>query len=277
MAEIVGAAFVPGLPHLLAGRPANGWMDLRHATEQLGRDLRAAGAETLMLVSTQWYSVLGLQVQMRPHLHGTRVDENWYTHDFGTLDFRLNTDTELASAWLTTLQGAGFQARPTDYPDFPIDTGCITAMRLLDPANQMRVAQVSLNLYGTPESVELVGRAAAEAARTTGRKVAVVAISALSSQPLNVFIGPGQDRIANPGHERWNRRILDLLAKGDVAEVFRLRADFARQAAADSQLRALSYLHGAVDIAVPADIRAYAPVWGMGATTICWPINKEKT
>ena len=59
---IVGAGLVPGLPHLLASKPAAGWTQLAEATRALGRELRAAGAESLMLVSSQWFSVLGLLV-----------------------------------------------------------------------------------------------------------------------------------------------------------------------------------------------------------------------
>ena len=278
MAEpIVAAALVPGLPHLLAAKPALGWRELARATELLGEELRTAGVETLVVISTQWMSVLGVQVQTRPVVEGRRVDENWYPYDFGTLDFAFRTDVPLAERWLAGLRQAGFQARPTDHPHFPIDTGVIVAKRLLDPKDELAVAQASLNLYGTPEMVERLGATAAAAARDLGRRVAFIAVSQLSSQPLRTWIEPGDDRMASPAHDRWNRRVLDLLAAGQVEQVFDLRAEYAAAAAADSQLRALSFLHGAAQLKTNADIRAYAPVWGMGGAVINWPIEEVRT
>ena len=124
----------------------------------------AAGAESLMLVSSQWFSVLGLLVQTRPVLEGTRVDENWYPYDFGTLDYKLRTDTALTDHWMQKLRASGFQVRAVDHPHFPMDTGTVVASRLLDPEGELSIAGVSLNLYGDHASVERVGRAAREAA-----------------------------------------------------------------------------------------------------------------
>ena len=269
-ANVVGAAFVPGLPHLLAAMPAPGWAALAEATRAVGEELRARGAETLMVVSSQWYNVLGVQVQMRPELRGTRVDENWYPFDFGTIDFALRNDVPLAEAWLKEIRADGFQVRPTDHPDFPIDTGLVTATRLLDPAGACAVAQISLNLYGTPESVEKLGAAAGRAAAASGRKVAIIAIAGLSSRPLNAWIDPGKDRIFSAAHDQWNRRILDLIAAGRADDAFKLREEFSRAAVADSQMRPLSYLRGAVDLSANAKVHAYAPVWGMGASVVSW-------
>lgn len=267
---LVGAAFVPGLPHLLADLPAPGWLSLANAARDVGRALRAAGAEALMVISSQWFSVLGLQVQVRPELRGTRVDENWYPYDFGTVDFALRTDVPLADAWLGELRRDGFQARPTDHPHFPIDSGLIVATRLLDPESALPVAQVSLNLYGSPESVEKLGAAALRAAAGVGRKVAVIAIAGLSSAPHKTWIEFGQDRISSPVHERWNTRILDLIRAGKADDALALHAEYAAAAQVDAQLRPLFFLRGACDLAKNPKVHAYAPVWGMGGAVISW-------
>lgn len=267
---VAAAAFVPGQPHLLARKPAPGWRDLADATRALGDKLRAAGVESLMVVSTQWVSVLGLQVQTRPLLEGTRIDENWHSYDFGEIDYRIETDIALTETWGDALRGAGFQVRPVDYDHFPVDTGLVTAMKLLDPAGAWPVAQVSLNLYGSEGSVRQLGAAAVRAAGEVGRKVAVVGISSLSSRPIRSWIEPGEDRIFAPSDDSWNRRILDMLAAGDAEAVFDVREKYVSAAVVDSQFRALSFLHGAINLNRPAEVMAYAPVWGMGAAVLAW-------
>lgn len=270
MAEPILAGFVPGLPHLLAEAPAPGWKQLADATRQLGEEWRTAGVESVVVVSTQWFSVLGLQVQMRPELRGTRVDENWYAFDFGTIDYQVRTDVTLSQKWLDELRAAGFQARPTEHAHFPVDTGLVVALQLLDPERRFSVAQASLNLYGDAASVERLGACARRAVQATGRRTAMLAVSGLSSDPLRQWIEPAQDRISSPQHERWDRRILDLLASGQAADALALREEYARAASADSQLRALGFLQGAGALQGKARVRAYAPVWGTGGAVIDW-------
>ena len=90
--NVAAAALVPGMPHLLAADPAPSWKELAAATRAVGDRLRAAGVEAVLLLSTQWFTVLGHQVQCDPHLSGTRTDENWYAYDYGHLRYDLAVD-----------------------------------------------------------------------------------------------------------------------------------------------------------------------------------------
>lgn len=271
--KLVGAALVPGMPHLLAQNPSAGCTQLAGAMRQLGDELRQAGAESLLIVSTQWISVLGLTMQSRPRLQGTRVDENWYRYDFGTIPYSLQTDVELSRLWLDELRKQGFQARPVDHPHFPVDTGLVTALKLLDPENRMAISQVSLNLYGTPEMSEQIGQAAVRATALSGKRTAVLAIGGLSSHPWQRWIEPGQDAITSASDDALNIRVLEMLKAGRIDELLAARADMVEAGAMDGQLRTISFLHGAVGLAHPAQVRAYAPVWGMGAAVVSWPIS----
>jgi len=271
--QLVGAALVPGMPHLLAQNASAGWLSLAEAVRQLGDELREAGVESLLVVSTQWISVLGLTVQARPRLEGTRVDENWYRYEFGTIPYSLQTDVELSRLWLEELRQRNFQARPIDHPHFPVDTGLITVLKLLDPENRLAISQVSLNLYGTAEMSEQIGQAAVNASIRCGRRTAVVAIGGLSSHPWQRWIEPAQDAISNPNDESLNARVLELLKTGRIDELMASRAEMVAAGAMDGQLRTISFLHGAVGLAHPAQVRAYAPVWGMGAAVVSWPIS----
>ena len=153
------AALVPAMPHLLAGDPAPSWAELARATRTVGDRLRAAGVDTVLLLSTQWFTVLGHQVQCDARLRGRRTDENWYRYDYGHLDHDLAIDTDLAHRWADAIDAAGMQARRTLYEGFPVDTGTIVASRLLDPHGQGRWALVSCNLYAEPSAMAEVAAA----------------------------------------------------------------------------------------------------------------------
>lgn len=269
--SFAGAVLVPGMPQLLAEQPAPAWAGLADGARAAGERLRAAGAETLVVISTQWFTVLGHQVQVDERLTGIRVDENWYDFDYGTMHYDLHTDVALAEQWATEIESAGLEARRTRYEHFPVDTGVILANRLLDPQGGLSIAQVSCNLYAGVEDIATLGRAVVRAAESVGRRVGLVAVTGLSSALTQRWIEPEEDRVEEPAYEEWDRRILGLLADGDVDQVLQLREQYAREAQADSQLRALAFLQGSGQLVGAADVLEYAALWGTGGAVVHWP------
>lgn len=265
-----GAALVPGMPQLLARDAAPSWRELAQATRAAGEALRARKPDVLVVLSTQWFTVLGHQLQMDPHPAGTRVDENWYAYDYGTLRYDLRVDTEFTERWAQEIEAHGFQARRTRYEHFPIDTGVVVAQPLLDPESTVPVALISTNLYADVADIADLAACALRAAAATGRSAAFVAVSGLSSGLTQRWIEPHEDRIESPEHERWNRRMLDLLAGGRLDEALALSTEYAGAAQVDSQFRALAFLAGTGCLAGNADVRAYGPIWGTGAAVVSW-------
>jgi 2-aminophenol/2-amino-5-chlorophenol 1,6-dioxygenase alpha subunit len=115
-----------------------------------------------------------------------------------------------------------------------------------------------------------VGRAGAAAAREAGLRAAVVVVSGLSSGLIQQWIEPDQDRISDARHDQWNSRVLDLLVAGDADGALAVREDFARQAQADSQFRALAFAAGAGATHGPAHLHANGPIWGTGGAVLSW-------
>jgi 2-aminophenol/2-amino-5-chlorophenol 1,6-dioxygenase subunit alpha len=115
-----------------------------------------------------------------------------------------------------------------------------------------------------------VGAAGRKAASRSGKRVAVVAVSGLSSGLIQRWIRPEEDAIATSAYEEWDRRILDLLAGGRVDDALAIRTEYGEQALADSQLRALAFLHGADALTGPAHVLEYGPVWGTGNAVVYW-------
>ncbi|GAA5142959.1 DODA-type extradiol aromatic ring-opening family dioxygenase [Pseudonocardia adelaidensis] len=270
MPELAMAALVPGMPHMLAADAAPSWARLRDATRRTGDRLRAAGVETLVMVSTQWFTVLGHQVQTDPHLVGEHCDENWYGYDYGRQRYDITVDTELAFGWADAIDARGLQSRKTRYECFPVDNGTVTAMNLLDPEHRFRLALVSCNLYAGVDAMRVLGKAAAAAASQLGRRIGVVAVSGLSSGLIQQWISPGEDRIADD-HEAWDRRMLDLVISRKHDDVLELREEYARAAQVDSQLRVYPFLAGTgVDTLESCELLEYGPIWGTGAAVVNW-------
>lgn len=274
MGEIVGIGLIPGLPHLLARDPAPSWEQLAGAAREMGEEWRAAGAEALMVMSTQWFTVLGHNFQARPQLRGTYVDENWYAYDYGTFDYEIETADALVRGWGGEAAADGFQVHMTDYEGFPIDTGSLVAQRLLDPQRNLPMAIMSCNLYAAAGDMERLGHAGARAAAGLDLKVACVAVSGLSGGWTNRWIEPREDEVSSPAHDAWNRRMLEWLEAGDSATALAERERYSEESEVDSQLRALPLIEGWAGTLGPAQIRSYGPVWGTGAAVVSW--NKQQ-
>lgn len=268
--HVAGVALVPGLPHMLADDPAPSWKALGDAVRTVGGRLRAAAPDAVVLLSTQWFTVLGHQFQHDPNPRGTYVDENWYAYDYGHMTYDYPVDTALVERWAGATERAGMQARLTRYEGFPIDTGTIVAGSLLDPDGRLQVAQVSCNLYAPAETMTRLAELGVAAAADLGRRVAVIAVSGLSAGLIQRWISPHEDHILTAEHDRWNTRILDLLAAGDTAGVLAQRAAYSDAAAVDSQGRALAFLAGAGIAGVRGEVLEYGPIWGTGAAVVWW-------
>ncbi|MFV2012341.1 MULTISPECIES: 2-amino-5-chlorophenol 1,6-dioxygenase subunit alpha [unclassified Micromonospora] len=267
---IQAGVLLPGMPHLLADKPATSWAALADSARTVGDRLRALEPDVVLLLSTQWFTVLGHQFQCDPNPRGAHTDENWYAYDYGHLSYDLRFDVEFTERWAARVDADGMQARRTRYQGFPIDTGTIVTSTLLDPQCTLRWAQVSCNLYADADTLARVGRAGAEAARDAGVRAAVVVVSGLSSGLIQQWIEPDQDRIAEPAHDQWNERILQMLTAGDTDKVLAVREDYARQAQADSQFRAFAFLAGTGVAAAPGQLHSYGPLWGTGAAVLSW-------
>ncbi|WP_033292779.1 2-amino-5-chlorophenol 1,6-dioxygenase subunit alpha [Amycolatopsis jejuensis] len=270
-----GAALIPGMPQLLAERPAESWAALAAAAGEVRTVIERQRPDALVLLSTQWFTVLGHQFQLDPHPRGRHVDENWYDFDYGHLDYSFPVDVELTEAWAAETEGAGFQARRTRYEHFPIDTGTMIGQRLLNPSGDIATAMVSCNLYAAADDLGTIAAAALRAAEKLGRSVFFVAISGLSSGLIQHWIQPEEDAVFSAAHEQWDRRILDLLTAGDLGSALELREEYAQKAQADSQFRALAFLAGTGKLTVPATVHAYGPLWGTGGAVIHWPVRGD--
>jgi 2-aminophenol/2-amino-5-chlorophenol 1,6-dioxygenase alpha subunit len=102
---LVAAFLVPGQPlHFLRpAEPPYSALVAGHAAA--AQALAAARPEVLIVYSTQWIAVLDELWQLRPHVQGLHVDENWY--EYGDLPFDLRIDTDLTAACIAATPARG--------------------------------------------------------------------------------------------------------------------------------------------------------------------------
>ena len=132
MSGLVQKAYlVPGQPHILLAPERNpGWASLKQSYEAIGREIERSGAELMLLYSTQWFSVIGHLFQTAANPQWTLVDQNWY--ELGEIPYSFRVDSEFGKLYAGVCKDLGMQTATVDYHGFPIDTGTVVALKLLD-------------------------------------------------------------------------------------------------------------------------------------------------
>ena len=271
------AYLVSGQPHpYLAPEKNQGWGSLRRSFEAVGREIARSGAELMLVYSTQWFSVIGHLFQIDPKPAWTLVDQNWY--ELGEIPYEFRVDPEFGKLYCRICKEHGMQAATVAYHGFPVDTGTVVALKLLNPDNAIPASMVSCNIYAEREETRALGFAARAAIEAYGKKTIVVCVTNLSNRYEVADIDPAQDRISSQKDDEWNRKILEMLGEGRLEDVAQVARDFAREANADMGFKAIWWLGAVMGEHNKYDGKVwdYQPVWGTGNAIVELTPNERK-
>ncbi len=278
MSSLIQKAYlVPGQPHILLAPDRNpGWASLKQSYEAIGREIERSGAELMLLYSTQWFSVIGHLFQTAANPQWTLVDQNWY--ELGEIPYSFRIDPEFGKLYAGVCKDLGMQTATVDYHGFPIDTGTVVALKLLNPNNAVPASMVSCNIYAERDETRALGRAARSAIERYGKKTIVVVVSNLSNRYEVGEIDPAHDHISSSKDDEWNRKILEMLGEGRLEDVAQVAREFGREANADMGFKAIWWLAALAGENNKYDGKVwdYQPVWGTGNALVELTPNPNK-
>ncbi len=266
---VVRGLVVTGLPHPLLCPDANeGYGAIRAAFDEAAGLIAADEADLLVVYSTMWPSVIGHQVQARPEPEWVHVDEVF--HALGSMPYRFRIDAEFAHAWDEANRRRGLQSRTVDYHGFPIDTGSVVALTLLNPGNTLPAVICSSNVYADRAETIVLGKACRETIDALGKRAVVVVVTSLSNRLFTDWIDPADDRIHSAKDEEWNAKLLEFLGEGRLEDLAQLSRQIQSQVRVHKVvnfkpmwwLSAVMGQHNRYD----GDVLAYAAIHGTGAT-----------
>ncbi len=269
--SVVAGYVLPGLPQPLLTPDAHpGYRELRQAFERVRAEIAASEADLIVIYSTMWPSVIGHQIQARPEPEWIHVDEEF--HDLGSIPYKFKMDAEFAKTYAQIAREKGLHARTVDYHGFPIDTGSVVALKLINPDNRLPATIVSSNVYSDRAETFVLGRAAGEAVERSGRKAVAVIVSTLSNRLHANFIDAKADKIHSLKDEEWNQKILEFLAQGRLEDIAQLSRQIHREARVKKvgnfkPFWWLSSFMGSGNC-YQGEILAYQPVYGTGSAVI---------
>lgn len=264
--EIVKAAWVPGLPHILSKELPPQWKTLADAYTTLGEKIQALKPDVIVVYSTQWMSVLGTSFQTQPNPKGLHVDENWY--EFGDLPFDFKVDAALSAQFAQDYKTQGYPTKTVNFEEFPIDTGTIVMNLFLNPKGNIPVSIVSSWVYADHKMARILGETMAKTVEKSGKRAVFVASSLLSARFNPNDISP-KDDVLSPQDDEANKKILHAFESGKWYVAHDLASEFARKAPTDMMFNAFHWLSGVLaNRPNHGEILGYAPQWGTGAAVV---------
>ncbi len=262
---------LPGLPQPLLTPDANpGYRKLRNAFEQVREEIEALKPDVILVYSTMWPSILGHQVQARPELTWTHVDEEF--HDLGSIPYTFKFDAALAHQLVQEGTSRGLLMKATDYNGFPIDTGSIVALKLINSSLKIPAVILSSNIYSDRAETVVLGKATLHALIAQKKTAVAVIVSSLSNRLHSEFINPKEDKIHSLKDQEWNTKILEFLEKGRLEDV----AQLSRQIHKEARVKKvgnfkpfwwLSSLMGPHN-RYTGEVKAYEAIYGVGAAVV---------
>lgn len=268
---VVIGGIISGLPHPLLCPDANpGYRRLADAAAGLRERIRAQKPDVLIVYSTMWPSIIGHQIQADPEPTWVHVDELF--HDLGSIPYTFRIDADFAHTWRDCAEKRGLKARTVNYRGFPIDTGSVTALKLLNPENAIPAVIASSNVYADRAETVVFAKATLDALAKSGKTAAVVSVMSLSNRLFTDFIDPADDHIHSDKDDEWNRKLLQFLAEGRLEDTAQLSRQIHRQIRVSKVVNFkplwwLSTVMGGHN-AHRGEVLAYEPVMGTGASVV---------
>ncbi|MCB1042613.1 MAG: hypothetical protein KDC35_06730 [Acidobacteria bacterium] len=269
--SVLSGWLVPGMPHpYLCPEKNRGWQKLRTAYETARQSIEALDADLLVIYSTYWPSIIGHQIQALPNPVWTHVDEEW--HELGSIHYNLRMDPEFAESCREACVARGLHARTVAYHGFPIDTGSVVALKLLNPDNRLPAVILSSNVYSDRAETIVLGKACRDALAQSNRRAVAISVSALSNRLFIEPIDPAEDRIHSLKDDEWNRKYLEFLQLGRLEDVSQLSRQFHREARVHKVTNFKPFWWLAAFMGqnncYRGEVHAYEPVHGTGAAIV---------
>jgi len=271
VAGIVGGLIVPGLPHpLLCPDASDNYRALADGFAAARAQLEALDPDLLIVYSTMWPSIIGHQVVSRPAPEWVHVDELF--HHLGSMPYRFRIDEPFAHELVGCAKQRGLSARAIDYHGFPIDTGSVVALKLLNGDNRWPASILSSNVYADRAETVVFGKSVADAVARTGKRAALIVVSTLSNRLFTDWVEPADDRVHSLKDEEWNRKMLEFLGQGRLEDTAQLSREVHRQIRVPKvvNFKPMWFLSAAMGAHNDYDgtVHAYGALHGTGAAVV---------
>ncbi len=240
-AGIIAAGVVPHVPTLgLVQNTPDFQLTLAEGARALGRALRAAKPDLLVVNSAHWICTFGWYATSQAVHQGMCVADEAPDLIPG-IPYERKGDSAFAQALVAEWQAQGVPGGANDTPHYAWDYGSLVPLLYLDPDAALPVVQIPTVILSDHVECMKSGRAVHETAKRLGKRVAFIASSAFSHDLVR-----GRHFKPTPERAALDARFIDQLKRGALAEAIAWFPQYQRAVVAEMNGKPLATMLGAL-------------------------------
>ena len=234
MGELVFAAKITHVPTMVMSEqegPLNGCRQQAiDGHREIARRIRAAGADTIVVVDTHWLVNAGYHINAKPHFKGIYAS-NEFPQFIDRIVYDLPGNPELGDliARIATEKGAYTLSHQVEALE--LEYGTLVPMHFMNPDGDLKVVSVAgWCTVHSQDSSRKVGEAIRAGIEASDSKVALLASGSLSHQmwPTESYAeNNGTFTISKEFNRQVDLMVLDMWTRGDIATFLKILPEYA--------------------------------------------------
>jgi 3,4-dihydroxyphenylacetate 2,3-dioxygenase len=238
---LIAVAVAPHAPRLGIEERVPGFQrGLIDGLKQMGQALRGMRPDLFVVNSAHWVSTFNWYATLQDPHRGVCVADEAPDLMPGT-PYERRGDPAFARAFVEELKAAGLPALPNDTPHYQWDYAALVPLLYLDPDAEVPVVQIPTVHRGSLDEAADVGRLLDRVAQGAGRRVCVIASTALSHA-----LERGPEKWPTPERIALDKRLIGHLERGEVARLREWLPTYSDEAVAEMGGRVLALMCGAL-------------------------------
>jgi 3,4-dihydroxyphenylacetate 2,3-dioxygenase len=251
MGELVFAAKMTHVPSMFISEMEGPLKGIRQSAidgqAEIGRRIRAAGADTVVVLDTHWLVNSGYHVNCTDGFKGL-FTSNEFPHFIQNLEYEYAGNPALGEAIATTATARGVRTRSHQIETLDVEYGTLVPLHYMRMPKTTKVISVAgwMAFSSIPES-KTVGEAILEAIKASDSKVALIASGSMSHRIHdNNVVEKGTLTISDEFYKQVDLRAIELWEQGRWGEFTRMLPTYAKTCYGEGWMHDTAMLLGAL-------------------------------
>jgi 3,4-dihydroxyphenylacetate 2,3-dioxygenase len=251
MGQLVLAAKVTHVPSIFISEMPGPMTGCRKEAiaglEEIGRRIRAAGADTVIVLDTHWLVNAGYHINACAHFEGV-FTSNEFPHFIQNLPYAYEGNPALGDAIAAAATAKGVRTRSHHIDTLDVEYGTLVPLHFMRMPPTTRIVSIAgWCAFSTHAESRVVGAAIAEAIAASPGKVALVASGSLSHRIHdNKDVEAGTLTISDEFYSQVDQRVIELWQQGRFKEFTAMLPTYSKTCHGEGWMHDTAMLLGAL-------------------------------
>jgi 3,4-dihydroxyphenylacetate 2,3-dioxygenase len=235
MGELVFAAKVTHVPTMIMSEQEGPLKGCRQQAidghREIGRRMRAAGVDTVVVADVHWLVNSGYHINAKPRFKGIYAS-NEFPQFIDHLEYDVPGNPELGNLIAKIATAKGSYTLSHQVEALHLEYGTLVPMHFMNPDGDLKVVSVAgWCTSHSQQSSRWVGEAIREAAEASNSRVALLASGSLSHKmwPTEIYAeNDGTFNISKEFNRQVDLMVLEMWKRGDIGTFLKILPEYAQ-------------------------------------------------